>query len=58
MLIVRSTCKRGKIIPLWGTESLLQVKEKRSSINKIKGGKENDKRRKKSNQKIRKSSKN
>jgi hypothetical protein len=28
MLIVRSTCKRGKIIPLWGTNSLLKAKEK------------------------------
>jgi hypothetical protein len=42
MLIVRSTCKRGKIIPLWGTESLLQAKEKRNSKTKIKGGKGND----------------
>jgi hypothetical protein len=29
MLIVRSTCKRGKIIPLWGTKLLLKSKGKR-----------------------------
>jgi len=31
MLIVRSTCKRGKIIPLWGTHSLRKSKGKRES---------------------------
>lgn len=36
MLIVRSNCKRGKIIPLWGTELLLQAKEKRNSKPKSK----------------------
>lgn len=29
MLIVRSTCKRGKTTPLWGTELLLQAKERK-----------------------------
>jgi hypothetical protein len=31
MLIVRSTCKRGKIIPLWGTHSLHKAKGKRET---------------------------
>ena len=28
MRVFRSTCKRGKIIPLWGTNSLRKSKEK------------------------------
>jgi hypothetical protein len=28
MRVFRSTCKRGKIIPLWGTHSLRKAKEK------------------------------
>jgi hypothetical protein len=29
MRVFRSTCKRGKIIPLWGTDSLLNPKGKK-----------------------------
>jgi len=29
MRVFRSTCKRGKIIPLWGTEALRKLKGKK-----------------------------
>jgi hypothetical protein len=29
MRVIRSTCQRGKIIPLWGTNSLRKANEKR-----------------------------
>ena len=38
MRVFRSTCKRGKIIPLWGTNALRKSKEKNEK-NKIKGEK-------------------
>jgi len=38
MLIVRSTCKRGKILPLWGTNSLRKSKGKRKEKNQKQKG--------------------